>query len=73
MTDRIAALTPRGAGHQFVIYGDACAGESGGRHAATFAALNTVVQRLDPAPEFIVFPGDEVIGLTRDETVLRAQ
>lgn len=70
---RIPALCPRGDGHCFVIYGDACAGEPGGRHEATFARVNAVVRRFDPAPEFIVFPGDEIIGLTRDEADLRAQ
>ncbi|MDF1791333.1 MAG: hypothetical protein P1U88_05445 [Thalassobaculaceae bacterium] len=78
MTDRrgdgpIPALEPRGPGHRFVIYGDACAGEPGGRHAASFARVNGVVRRFDPEPEFIIFPGDEVIGLTRDEAELRAQ
>ncbi|MCR9072109.1 MAG: hypothetical protein NXI18_10345 [Alphaproteobacteria bacterium] len=70
---RIPALGARGEGHRFVIYGDACAGEPGGRHEATFARVNAVVSRFDPAPEFIVFPGDEIIGLTRDEAELRAQ
>lgn len=69
----IPALEPRGEGHRFVIYGDACAGEPGGRHEATFARVNAVVRRFAPEPEFIVFPGDEIIGLTRDEAVLRAQ
>lgn len=71
--ERIPALDPRGDGHRFVIFGDACAGEPGGRHEAGFARVNAVVNRLDPAPEFIVFPGDEIIGLTRDEAELRAQ
>ena len=69
----IAALEPRGEGHRFVLYGDACAGVPGGRHEETFARVNSVVGRFAPAPEFVVFPGDEIIGLTRDEAVLRAQ
>lgn len=69
----IPALEPRGEGHRFVIYGDACAGEPGGRHEATFARVNSVVRRFSPEPEFIIFPGDEIIGLTRDEVALRAQ
>lgn len=69
----IPALEPRGTGHRFVIYGDACAGEPGGRHEASFARVNAVVRRFSPEPEFIVFPGDEIIGLTRDEAALRAQ
>src|SRR3546814_13276450 len=39
----------------------------------SFAAVNAGVARLDPWPEFILFPGDEVIGRTRDEAALRAQ
>jgi hypothetical protein len=70
---RIAALMPDGAGHQFVFYGDACSGVPGAPHEATFARTNRVVARLDPAPEFIVFPGDEIIGLTAGEAALRAQ
>ncbi|WP_028795050.1 metallophosphoesterase family protein [Thalassobaculum salexigens] len=69
----IPALEPRGEGYRFVIYGDACAGEPGGRHEANFERVNSVVRRFSPAPEFIVFPGDEIIGLTRDEAALRAQ
>ncbi|MCG8691418.1 MAG: hypothetical protein MI806_09435, partial [Minwuiales bacterium] len=73
MPDPIPALTPRGAGHQFVLYGDSCSGVPGAPHEKTFAAVNAVVSRLAPPPEFIIFPGDEVIGLTADETELRAQ
>lgn len=69
----IPALLPRGAGHQFLIYGDSCSGVPGALHEQTFAAVNAVVRRLAPAPEFILFPGDEVIGLTPDPDVLRAQ
>ena len=28
--------------------------------------------RLDPAPELVAFPGDEVVGLTDDTVALRA-
>lgn len=35
--------------------------------------MNRIVARLCPEPEFIVFPGDEVIGLTNDMDELRAQ
>jgi len=73
LPERIPALTPAGAGHQFVFYGDACSGVPGAPHEATFAGVNAVVARLSPAPEFIVFPGDEVIGLTSDEAALRTQ
>ena len=70
----IAALLPRdGAGQQFVIYADACSGIPGAPHETTFAAVNAVVARLYPRPEFICFPGDEIQGLTADMTALRAQ
>ncbi|WP_375690630.1 metallophosphoesterase family protein [Pseudooceanicola sp. LIPI14-2-Ac024] len=69
----IPALLPQGAGHHFVFYGDACSGVPGAPHEALFARVNAVVRRLDPDPEFIVFPGDEIIGLTPDPDTLRAQ
>ncbi|SMH56480.1 metallophosphoesterase family protein [Mesorhizobium australicum] len=73
MTPRIPAICPRGQGHQFVIYGDSCSGVPNALHEQTFASVNAVVRRLDPAPEFILFPGDEVIGLVSDEAALRDQ
>lgn len=69
----IPALLPRGDGHQFVVYADSCSGVAGALHATTFANVNAVIQRLQPPPEFICFPGDEIVGLTADETVLREQ
>ncbi|MFV0298091.1 MAG: metallophosphoesterase family protein [Hyphomicrobiaceae bacterium] len=69
----IPALIPRGAGHQFVLYGDACSGVPGALHEQTFATVNAVVQRLGPRPEFIIFPGDEIIGLVEDRAGLLAQ
>lgn len=69
----IPALLPRGPGHQFVLYGDACSGVPGALHERTFAAVNAVLRRLAPQPEFILFPGDEIIGLTADAEALRAQ
>ncbi|MBA1158999.1 metallophosphoesterase family protein [Microvirga mediterraneensis] len=71
--DEIPALLPRARGHQFVLYGDACSGVPGALHETTFASVNAVIQRLQPQPEFILFPGDEIIGLTADADVLRAQ
>lgn len=71
--DHIRALTPDGPGHQFVFYGDSCSGVPGALHEEKLAKVNSVVSRLDPEPEFIVFPGDEVIGLIPDESELRAQ
>ena len=75
MTDLapIKALLPHGSGHHFVFYGDACSGIPGAPHEATFAAVNAALRRLAPAPEFIVFLGDEIAGLTVDPGALRAQ
>jgi hypothetical protein len=70
----IPALVPRwGEGHQFVCYADSCSGVPGAPHEATFAAVNAVVARLEPQPEFICFPGDEIRGLTTDGDELRSQ
>jgi len=69
----IPALVPRGAGHQFVLYGDSCSGVPGGRHEQAFARVNAVVRRLAPGPQFLVFAGDEVAGLTPEPRALRAQ
>jgi hypothetical protein len=69
----IPALLPRGPGHNFVLYGDACSGIPGHPHEANFAAINAVIRRLDPPPDFILFLGDEIAGLTADADDLRAQ
>jgi hypothetical protein len=70
----IHALTPRdGAGHQFVCYGDSCSGVPGGPHEGTLAAVNAVVARLSPGPQFLCFLGDEIRGLTVDRRMLRRQ
>jgi hypothetical protein len=69
----ISALVPVGKGHQFVLYGDACSGVAGALHERTFSAVNAVVRRLTPAPEFIVFTGDHILGLTADPELLRVQ
>src|ERR1700751_4740072 len=71
--EAIPALVPRGQGHQFLLYGDACSGVSGALHEQTFASVNAVIRRLSPPPDFIVFTGDEIIGLTADPEELRAQ
>jgi hypothetical protein len=73
LPDRIAALTPRGDGHQFVLYGDSCSGIPGALHERTFAQVNAVVARLSPPPDFIIFPGDEIAGLAADAGELRNQ
>jgi hypothetical protein len=69
----LAALMPRGVGHQFVAYADACSGVPGAPHEANLAAVNAIVRRLTPQPEFICFPGDEIQGLTADTAALRSQ
>jgi len=69
----IPALRPRGSGQQFVVYGDACSGIQGHQHEKNFASVNAVIQRLKPAPEFILFTGDEIAGLTADIDELQAQ
>ncbi|HQS17451.1 GNAT family N-acetyltransferase [Reyranella sp.] len=69
----IAALMPRGAGHQFVFYGDACSGVAGAPHERTFASINASVRCLAPSPEFILFLGDEIAGYTADAEALRGQ
>lgn len=69
----VPALLPSGPGHQFVLYGDSCSGVPGAPHENTHADVNSVVSRLRPKPEFVIFPGDEIIGLTNDEVALRAQ
>jgi hypothetical protein len=73
MINPIPALLPAKSGHQFVIYADSCSGVPDALHEKTFASVNNVVRRLHPRPEFIVFPGDEIIGLTPDGDALRAQ
>ncbi len=71
--DKIPAFLPKSPGHQFVMYGDSCSGVPGALHKRTFASVNAVVRRLAPQPDFILFPGDEIIGLTLDQATLRAQ
>jgi hypothetical protein len=73
VADPILALQPRGAGHQFLLYGDSCSGVPDALHEKKFSEVNAVVRRLQPAPEFIIFPGDEIIGLTPDRDQLVAQ
>ena len=73
LIELIPALLPRGSGHNFVLYGDSCSGVPDAPHERTFAAVNGVVRRLEPPPDFIVFPGDEISGLTNDPAELQAQ
>lgn len=64
---------PNGAGYQFVCYADSCSGVPDALHEQTFASVNAIVASLHPQPEFICFPGDEIIGLTADDAELRRQ
>lgn len=73
LDDEIEALTPRGPGRQFVFYGDSCSGVPDAPHEANLRRINAVVRRIRPAPDFVVFPGDEIIGLVADEAALRRQ
>ena len=73
LPDAIPALLPRGPGHQFVLYGDSCSGIPNAPHERSFAQVNAVIRRLSPPPEFIVFSGDEISGLSADPDELRRQ
>ena len=71
--DAIPALLPRDdQGRNFVLYSDCCSG-SPGPNARNLQAVNSVVSRISPPPEFISFPGDAIGGYTDDYTELRRQ
>lgn len=72
-TSLIPALEPDGAGHQFVCYADSCSGIRNGSNEQNFAAINKIISSLQPAPEFICFPGDEIKGLQSDPIKLQKQ
>jgi hypothetical protein len=70
----IPALLPRDErGHQFVVYADCCSGVPGSTNERNFAAVNAVVANIHPQPDFIIFPGDHIMGLTQDYASLRQQ
>lgn len=69
----IRAITPRGDGYHFVCYADCCSGVPDALHEKTFGEVNAIVASIDPPPQFICFPGDEVVGLTTDYEQLRKQ
>ncbi len=73
VSQTIPILKPQSMGHQFVIYGDSCSGVPDALHESTFASVNAVIQRLASPPEFICYPGDEIMGLTTDADELRQQ
>ena len=70
---KIPIFKPKREGHQFAVYGDSCSGVPGALHERTFRQVNAVIQRLEGPPQFICFPGDEIMGLTTDADVLRRQ
>ena len=59
----IPALTPRPTGRQFVLIGDSHAVSEGSQ----FQAINAVIDRLRPAPEFVCLAGDHVWGQSEQE------
>jgi Calcineurin-like phosphoesterase len=70
----VLALRARGkSGHRFVWMGDCCSGRPGERNERNFAAINKVLQMLNPMPEHVVFLGDNISGYTADEAELRSQ
>lgn len=72
--DPLGALLPRDdQGHHFVLYSDCCSGTPGTQNARNLQAVNQVVSRISPAPEFISFPGDAIMGYTDDYAELRRQ
>jgi hypothetical protein len=72
--DVIPGLMPRSAdGHQFVVYADCCSGRPGQPNEDNFKSVNRALARLKPMPQFISFPGDHIMALTKDYEDLRAQ
>ena len=69
----IPTIKPADTGHHFVIYSDSCSGLPGTLHEQNFRQINEVIAALDQAPQFICFPGDEIMGLTTDRDRLRRQ
>lgn len=64
----IRAIRPRSRdGVQFVVYADCCSGQPGTRAEKNFAAVNEIIRRLDPKPEFLIFPGDHIGGSENKE------
>jgi hypothetical protein len=58
---RIPALLPRDkSGHQFLLYSDCTVTGENVRSTEALRGINRVIQRLEPKPEFIAFPGDAV-------------
>lgn len=73
-SDLIPALIPHDPdGHQFVAYGDCCSGIRGGGSEKIFAAVNDVVRRLMPQPDFYCWLGDSLADSREEAAELRAE
>jgi hypothetical protein len=72
-TTAIPAITPHGAGHRFVWYGDCCVVSPDHPNTANFAAVNAVFRRLDTMPDHVVFAGDNIMGMDADADEHRRQ
>lgn len=59
--------------YKFVIYGDSCSGVPNTNHANTLSKINTLIEEKAEEIDFVIFPGDEIIGLTNNEKKLRDQ
>lgn len=67
----IKSIIPRSKkGYQFVLYSDSCSGVKGTVEEKAFKKMNRIIKELDHIPQFIIFPGDEIIGLTPNEAEL---
>ena len=71
--DKIKNNTPGKNGYHFVIYGDSCSGIPKAKHESNLSSINRVLKNLEKKPQFIIFPGDEITGLTNDEKYLKKQ
>jgi hypothetical protein len=72
-TAPIPALMPRDdGGHQFVIFADCCSGIPGTIYEKNLRSVNAIVARIQPSPEWILFPGDAISGGS-DAAELRRQ
>lgn len=67
----LKSLPARAGGIQFVVYADATSGRPDAPNAQDLAILNRQILRLSSAPEFIVFPGDQIGGAENLEEHLR--
>ena len=71
--EKIKNIFPEKNGHHFVIFGDSCSGIPGLTHESNLSLINGVLQNLEEKPQFIIFTGDEITGLTNNEQDLRRQ